>query len=567
MNFNRTIRDLLLGKEWIVSRSEYKSSMLRGYMSLIAATVGITYTIIDYRNGLTAGLVYYAVVIVVAFLTILLTRKRYFQTANILFLTASTGVIFLFAASDTHRTGVHMFFISTGLVAFVLFGFQKIHYALIFSALLVGIFFLSYSGQPMVMDPLPNQIRLIRVNFSINFFISFFACVLIVYSLITINHHSEQEILTTSTELRKSRERNQQVLEAVHAGIYEWHPIENYIYVSTSWKKIIGYTAEELPDVSVEFYYSLVHPDDYASVQKVIADHIKTKEPYRNELRLKKKNGEYVWVMDSGITKFDEYGKPLVTVGSIIDINEQKLVEDKVRRQNDLLLKTNKELDQFVYSVSHDLRAPLSSILGLTNIYQLSRDQKERESIVKMINERATTLDAFISEILDYSRNARTEVKEKCVNVSELTAEVLKGMSYINGHDRISIKTEIDPTLAVNTDRGRVKIILNNIIGNAIKYSDLGKESFIYVTSYIKDNEWIIEIKDNGIGIKAEHQEKIFDMFYQAHERGHGSGLGLYIVMEAVNRLKGTVKVWSEFTVGSTFTISLPVSEADRLRR
>jgi PAS domain S-box-containing protein len=559
MSLNRTVRDLLIGEKRIASRLEYKSAMLRGYMAIIAALLGITYTIIDYHNGLLAGLPYYAIVIIASWITILLTRHHYFPLANILFLSTTTAIVFLFASSDIHRTGVHMFFICISLVAVVLFGFKKVHYALFFSAFLAGVFFLSYTGNIKVMEPLPYKDNLITVNFSINFFISLFTSVLIVYTLISINYHSEQEILTTSEQLKKSRERNQQVIEAVQAGIYEWYPIERVIHVSPSWKKIIGYGPDELQNLSIEFYFSLIHPHDYIRVQQAITEHMQTKEPYRNELRIKKKNGEYVWVMDSGITKFDDHGRPTVTVGSIIDINEQKLAEDKVRKQNDLLLKANKELDQFVYSVSHDLRAPLSSILGLTNIYPIAKDDQEKGSIIKMISERAATLDAFISEILDYSRNARTELRIRPVNVHELTHEVLKGLAYINGYDRIRIESEIDAALTISTDRERVKIILNNVIGNAVKYSDPAKESFIFIASFVKDGEWIIEIRDNGIGIKEEHHKKIFDMFYQAHERGHGSGLGLYIVMEAVHRLKGNVQVWSEYAMGSTFTITLPL--------
>src|SRR5262249_47972615 len=158
-------------------------------------------------------------------------------------------------------------------------------------------------------------------------------------------------------------------------------------------------------------------------VKQGMEEHMQTRKAYRTEVRLKKKNGTYSWFHDSGNTKFDEHGAPMITVGSIFDINERKIAEEKIILQNHLLAKANKELDQFVYSVSHDLRAPLSSILGLANVFALSDDGAEKENIIRLIRERANTLDTFIREILDYSRNARTALKIQQVNIVDLVNE------------------------------------------------------------------------------------------------------------------------------------------------
>ncbi len=233
--------------------------------------------------------------------------------------------------------------------------------------------------------------------------------------------------------------------------------------------------------------------------------------------------------------------------------SEQSLIE-----QNELLGKANKELDHFVYSVSHDLRAPLSSILGLTNIYRLSTDENEKAAIVKMITERANVLDNFIAEVLDYSRNARVELKLEPVNVKDLVDEVITGMLHMHGEQEVAIDTQIEPGLIVSTDRERIKVILNNLVSNAIHYRDTGKKSTIVISSSIMAENWIMVIKDNGIGIKKEHHEKIFDMFYKAHDRAHGTGLGLYIVKETAQRLGADIQVESEHAVGSTFTVRVP---------
>ena len=239
-------------------------------------------------------------------------------------------------------------------------------------------------------------------------------------------------------------------------------------------------------------------------------------------------------------------------------LNQNQESEQTLVEQNELLEKANKELDHFVYSVSHDLRAPLSSILGLTNIYQLSGDENEKAAIVKMISERANALDNFIGEVLDYSRNARVELKLEPVNVWGLVDEVRKGMLHMDGVQDVTIDIRVDPGLMVSTDRERIKVILNNLVSNAIHYRDPGKKPTLVIESSIMAEYWIIVVKDNGIGIKKEHHERIFDMFYKAHDRAHGTGLGLYIVKETIQRLGADIQVESEYAVGSTFIVKIP---------
>lgn len=412
------------------------------------------------------------------------------------------------------------------------------------------------------MTPIANDEQAISVYFTINFLIAMTTCVLIVSSLININHHSEAELVKASVELKKSRERNEMVLETVNAGIYEWHPREQSVFVNATWKKLLGFEEYELKDLTLEFCHAMLHPNDLARIGGIIARHLETRTPYIDEIRIQKKSGEYHWFLNSGNTKFNDQSQPLVTIGSIIDINDRKLAEEKILSQNSLLVKANRELDQFVYSVSHDLRAPLSSILGLTHVYEVSDDPNEKTSIVKLIGDRANTLDSFIREILDYSRNARTDLKIRTVKILPLIDEVLAGLQHMAGLDRIKVEINIPKDLEVITDRERISVIVANMITNSVKYSDKAKSSFIAICSSVENDRWLLSVEDNGVGIESEHQHRIFEMFYQAHEHAQGSGLGLYIATEAVQRLGGSISVKSEVGRGSTFTLTVPAMPA-----
>jgi PAS domain S-box-containing protein len=558
MNFFHAIRNFLVGSDRIESRIAYKSALLRGYMAFLAICVGVTYVVIDYFTHVHYNYGYYIAVIVMGLISIQLNRAGRYVLSSVIFLLTTNLIIFLFSASDLYRTGSYMFFICISLSAFSLFGFRHIRYAFMFSILSLALFLVSYLGKVSLIHPVNLNESYITINFTTNFLVALFTSVLIVYFLININHHSEDELLHATRELDLSRERNEMVIEAVNAGIYELHSREEIVFISPTWKRLLGYTEDDLSNFSLDTYFGMLHPDHHGEVQDGLAQHYKDRKPYLREVRLRTRSGDYLWVMDSAITKFGEDGEPVVTVGSIIDIHERKLAEEKILRQNELLAKANTELDQFVYSVSHDLRAPLSSILGLTNVYRLTDEPAEKESIVKFIRERANNLDGFIREILDYSRNSRTLLRCQPVNLLQVVNEVIKSLTYMHGFDRMQMRIDIHPELLVFTDLERVKVILNNLVSNAVKYSDATKDSFVSLQASTDRHHFMIEVKDNGIGIREEFHKQIFEMFFQAHDHARGSGLGLYIVKETVEKLQGSISLQSEYGVGTSFTLVVP---------
>lgn len=562
MNFFRALRNFLVGNDRIESRLVYKSALLRGYMAFLAICVGVAYIAIDYFTHTHYNYAYYVAVIVMGLVSIVLNRSKRYLLSSVLFLLTTNLIIFLFSASDLYRTGSYMFFICTSLSAFALFGFRQIRYAFLFSVLSLVLFLVSYIGKVSLIHPAQLNETYITINFMTNFLVALITSVMIVYFLLNINDHSEGELIHATRELELSRERNEMVIEAVNAGIYELHAREEIVFISPTWKRLLGYDEDELTNFSLDAYFDMLHPDDHDTMRERLEQHYRDHKPYFHEVRLRTKPGDYLWVMDSAITKFGDDGEPVVTVGSIIDIHERKMAEEKILRQNELLAKANTELDQFVYSVSHDLRAPLSSILGLTNVYRLTDQVSEKESIVRFIRERANNLDGFIREILDYSRNSRTLLRCQPVNLLQVVSEVLNGLTYMQGFDSVEMRIDIPAELLVSTDRERVKVILNNLVSNAVKYSDATKSSFVSLQASADADQFVLQVRDNGIGIREEFHKQIFEMFFQAHDHARGSGLGLYIVKETVQKLQGSISLQSEYGVGTSFTLILPQGKA-----
>jgi signal transduction histidine kinase len=240
-------------------------------------------------------------------------------------------------------------------------------------------------------------------------------------------------------------------------------------------------------------------------------------------------------------------------------ISEMDLIEKEnfSNLKNAELRKVNEALDRFVYSVSHDLRSPLSSILGLTNLARLTSDPKELEDILKMIQGRVTVQDHFIREIIDYSRNARTVVHDEHVDLKKLVDEVVDSLKYNVHAEKIKFVKRIPENVTLFTDKIRLTIILSNLVGNSIKYHDPRKEDPYIEIGFSRDMNSVF-VQDNGIGIMPEHKDKIFDMFYRGSDRSTGSGLGLFITKEAVTTIGGTIEVKSVYGEGSTFIIYLP---------
>jgi signal transduction histidine kinase len=247
----------------------------------------------------------------------------------------------------------------------------------------------------------------------------------------------------------------------------------------------------------------------------------------------------------------------VMSVNLLINLNNYNGLQ--LIERNDQLKKTNTELDRFVYSTSHDLRAPLTSLMGLINITSGTSDQAELRTYLEMMKDRVHSLDKFIKDITDYSRNNRLEISHEKVKLVALANEVWESLKYTPEAERISFHVDIPEEIVVDSDKNRLKVIMSNLISNAIRYHDVRKtQQYIRLHADLKDNVFHLKIEDNGQGIASEYHTRIFEMFYRANEQSKGSGLGLYIVKEALMKLSGSIQLESAPGIGSTFTVTLP---------
>ncbi len=232
--------------------------------------------------------------------------------------------------------------------------------------------------------------------------------------------------------------------------------------------------------------------------------------------------------------------------------------ETKVEKEKNLIIESkNDELDSFFYRVSHDLKGPIASLQGLNNLIKL--DIKDADSLryFEMYNTQINRMHNIVMSLIDLTQMKHLGDSKGKIDFALLVDECIASYSYFENFKSITFIKEIDLHLNYYSEWAIINTIMQNLIENAIKYS--GDEKPFVKVSVQQNGSFIqIEVEDNGHGIDEVHQAKIFDMFYRASERAKGSGLGLYILKRAVERLNGIIKLKSKLHEGSTFSISLP---------
>lgn len=244
---------------------------------------------------------------------------------------------------------------------------------------------------------------------------------------------------------------------------------------------------------------------------------------------------------------FEEQG---FVEGILIDITDSK-------KQMLELQRLNHELDQFIYHASHDLRSPLTTILGLTNLISLDEPTPLIGKYGELITERVHHLDGLLKDLVSITYNNKTHLQAESIHLETEMRAILKEFHHQYNHVRAFLEIEGDPLFV--TDAVRFRTILRNLVSNALKYHNPHIDvPYIKITVDSRHDHAMIEVEDNGIGIDDTHVYQIFGMFFRATSEAKGTGLGLYIVKSMVDKLGGHISVKSVRNKGTTFFVELP---------
>lgn len=364
-----------------------------------------------------------------------------------------------------------------------------------------------------------------------------------------MNRDLELRIQEKTKEVIEKEERYRYALNHMMEGVqiidFNWR----YLYLNDEAVKQSNYTANEMVgNTMMEMYPGFEKTPLFTILEHCMKE--RTSTHLDNE-----------FIYPDQTSRWYELSIQPVPEGLFIlstDITKRKQAEQKLHDHNTELKKTNAELDRFVYSVSHDLRAPLTSLLGLIEITDkdLSPTPKNQKDRLAMMRKSVNKLDSFISDILDYSRNARTSIANERIQFDEILTEVYDNMANAAG---CKLLFKIEQPIDFYSDKRRINMILSNLITNSIKYRNHQIENpFVNILVEVNKAEAIIAVEDNGIGIAHADRERVFEMFERVSTQATGSGIGLYIVKEIVEKLKGSITLTSELNKGSKFVVKLP---------
>lgn len=332
-------------------------------------------------------------------------------------------------------------------------------------------------------------------------------------------------------------------------------------WVNKGFRELTGYSLAEVKGKTPGSM--LQGPDTDPGTVAAIREAIRSNEPITCELTNYQKDGSK-YIVQLNIQPVYTPDRRLVKFVSIqTDITAQHEREEVIRRKNEDLVKLNREMDNFIYRVSHDLRAPLTSSLGLLELTMMEELPQQTNHYLQLQQKSLKKLDQFILDILNYSRNSRMEARFSPVMFAEVIQELI-GQLRSPAQQHVNIDIEVKQAAPFMTDLMRIHIVLGNLLSNSLKFINPYRDDpKIEISVQTTEQEAIISVKDNGIGIAPAHLPRVFEMFYRATDTNYGSGLGLYIVKEAVHVLNGTIGVTSIPGEGTEFRLWLPAPKIE----
>lgn len=370
-------------------------------------------------------------------------------------------------------------------------------------------------------------------------------------------------------QIRESNERFEKVAQATQDAIWDWDILRDTLYWGSGFQTLFGYPiAKDIP--TVELWHSRVHVDDVAFVQDSLRRVLETRDRtnWQCEYRYRKTDRTYSFVIDRGIVIRNAQGVPVRMVGAVSDITHRFEYEESLRTLNVTLDKrakqladSNAELEQFAYVASHDLQEPLRMVAGfLTQLelkYSSIVDDKGRQYI-RFAVEGAKRMRQIILDLLEFSRAGKMQGDLAEIPLKELLDEVCLLQRELIDEKGARIVYGKLPT--VRAYSSPLVQILQNLLGNALKYTRPDVAPQIEISVKSTKTAWEIAVKDNGIGIEKDYFDRIFIIFQRLHLKDAygGSGMGLAIVKKLVEGMGGRIWVESEVGVGSTFYFTLP---------
>lgn len=359
---------------------------------------------------------------------------------------------------------------------------------------------------------------------------------------------SEQK--RSERKIKQSEQKYRTLIDTMREGIIVLSNTDEIVYVNERVLELLEHVEEELVGKTIDklLFSKEIDEESHTTIQKRVKI-----IPEQYELQLRRKSGDSLWAWVSSNPIKADQTEPLGTILAIADVNSLKIAQNEI-------FSVNKEMKQLLYRASHDLKGPISSVEGVLNLFRI--DKKEDPTVqqyTNMIETSVKKLSVLIKDLTTVSSIKERKLNVKTIDFEQLIQNIIATFSFYENYDNIKFTVQVLCKKEFHTDESLLYTIIQNFVENGIKYSKRYFDGSMFQIT-VKDMPKGIEIEflDNGIGIPKEHKATIFDMFIRASDQAKGSGLGLYIVHNAIKKLQGTIDFKSEEHEGSIFTVYLP---------
>lgn len=370
----------------------------------------------------------------------------------------------------------------------------------------------------------------------------------------------ENELIQSKTLAEQNELRWKFALEGSKDGVWDWNLKTNKVFFSKQWKAMLGYEEHEISD-NLKEWETRVHPDDIQKAYEDIRKHLNNETPfYKNIHRLLCKDGKYKWILDRGIVvEKDETGAPLRMIGTHTDITEQ------IERERELT-QLNQFKDKILTILSHDLRNPFNALLGLSDLLIEKYDGLPPESIreyAQTIYHASKQAYYLLENVLAWSKiqSGKLEPKPSIIKPSETIDDIIEFSKPFAIAKKIDLKKNIFCDNPIYADKEMLRIVLRNLVSNAIKFTNTKGE--IVISSEQFQDYLLFTVTDNGIGISKDQLKTLFNSFESLDARTgtsgeKGTGIGLKLCKEFVEKNGGMIWAESEAGKGSSFKFTVP---------
>ncbi|MBJ6108781.1 PAS domain-containing protein [Hymenobacter sp. BT523] len=311
-----------------------------------------------------------------------------------------------------------------------------------------------------------------------------------------------------------------------------------------------------------------LHPDDAVAAQERWEHSLRTGEPFEVECRIRNGAGEHRWMLGRALPSRNEQGEIMQWVGTYTDIHEHKLALERIdqaqrqlRENNAQLMRVNVDLDNFIYTASHDLKAPISNIEGLLDalLLELPRETVQSEPVRPILDLMQDSVNRFkrtIEQLTDVSKLQKEHgLPTEPVHLAEVVRNVRLDLDPLIQSTGAQLLVDVDAVPTVLFSEKNLRSVIFNLLSNALKYRAPDRVPRVRLQARPQDAGVLLEVEDNGLGLDAASEQKLFGMFQRFHDHVEGSGIGLYMVKKMVENAGGRIAVRSELGRGTTFSV------------